>query len=132
LFEADALSLPLADESLDLITVAFGFRNFANYARGIEEIHRVLKPGGRLAILEFTTPPNRAFRTLYGFYSRRILPRIGGWISGSPEAYTYLPESVSRFPAAEALRDQIRSVGFKEVTFHYMTLGTVALHLAQR
>jgi demethylmenaquinone methyltransferase/2-methoxy-6-polyprenyl-1,4-benzoquinol methylase len=132
LFEADALSLPLADESLDLITVAFGFRNFANYTRGLAELRRVLKPGGTAAILEFTTPPNTVFRALYHFYSRRILPRLGGWISGSRDAYTYLPESVSRFPAAEQLRDQIHSAGFREVTFHYMTFGAVALHLAQK
>jgi demethylmenaquinone methyltransferase/2-methoxy-6-polyprenyl-1,4-benzoquinol methylase len=132
LFEADALSLPLADESLDLITVAFGFRNFANYRRGLEEFLRVLKPGGTAAILEFSTPPNAAFRGLYHFYSRRILPWLGGWISGSRDAYSYLPESVSRFPGAEQLGSEIRQAGFQDVVFRYMTFGAVALHLARK
>src|SRR6185295_6105191 len=99
-FEADALSLPLADLSLDLITVAFGFRNLANYQRGLEEMLRVLKPGGVAAILEFSQPPNRAFSALYGFFSTRVLPAIGGMISGSPDAYSYLPESIRKFPGA--------------------------------
>jgi len=86
-FEADALALPLASDSLDLITVAFGFRNLASYQRGLEEMLRVLKPGGVAALLEFSQPPNRAFAALYGFFSTRVLPKIGGMISGSPDAY---------------------------------------------
>src|SRR5260370_835464 len=83
----------------DLITCAFGFRNFANYRRGIAELLRALKPGGTAAILEFSTPPNPLFRAFYGFYSTRVLPFVGGMISGSKDAYTYLPESVKKFPA---------------------------------
>ena len=82
LFEADALDLPLPDASLDLVTVAFGFRNLANYQRGLEQLLRILKPGGLLAILEFSTPPNPLLSRLYGFYSRAILPTLGGWIDG--------------------------------------------------
>ena len=100
LFEADALRLPLADASLDLITVAFGFRNLANYGAGLAEMRRVLRPGGMAAVLEFSRPPNPAFAALYSFYSRRILPWIGGALSGSPDAYRYLPESVRKFPGA--------------------------------
>jgi len=132
LFEADALDLPLASESFDLITVAFGFRNLANYQRGLEEIKRVLKPGGTLAILEFSQPPKRLFAALYGFFSTRVLPVIGGWISGSREAYAYLPESIRKFPDAEDLSKAILAAGFSSVDFELMTAGAVALHLAEK
>jgi demethylmenaquinone methyltransferase / 2-methoxy-6-polyprenyl-1,4-benzoquinol methylase len=132
LFEADALRLPLADASLDLVTIAFGFRNLANYRQGLHELLRILKPGGSLAILEFSTPPNPALSRLYDFYSRAILPTIGGWISGSKEAYSYLPESVRKFPDAGELANQMRAAGFSNVRFHRMTAGIVALHLGQR
>lgn len=128
LFEADALRLPLADASFDLITVAFGFRNFANYRKGLEELRRILRPGGQLAILEFSQPPNPVFRTLYNWYSRRVLPRIGALISGSADAYTYLPESVRKFPGPHELAVQMRECGFVEVEFRHMTFGIVALH----
>jgi demethylmenaquinone methyltransferase/2-methoxy-6-polyprenyl-1,4-benzoquinol methylase len=131
-FEADALSLPLADASLDLITVAFGFRNLANYQRGLEEMLRVLKPGGVAAILEFSQPPNAAFRALYGFFSTSVLPRIGGMISGSPDAYTYLPESIRKFPGAGQLAEEMRQAGFSRVEFERMTSGAVALHLGRK
>ena len=132
LFEADALSLPLGDSSLDLITCSFGFRNFANYRKGIAELYRVLRPGGTAAILEFSTPPNAAFRSVYNFYSLQILPRIGALISGRRDAYTYLPESVRKFPGPEALAADFRAAGFSDVTFDRLTFGIVALHLARK
>lgn len=132
LFEGDALQLPVRDGWLDLITIAFGFRNLANYRAGLMELRRALKPGGTLAILEFSTPPNRVLADLYDFYSRAILPTIGGMISGSREAYTYLPESVRKFPDAPELAEQIREAGFMNVRFERMTAGIVALHLADR
>lgn len=132
LFEADALRLPLAGASLDLVTVAFGFRNLANYQQGLREMLRVLKPGGTAAILEFSTPPNALLARLYNFYSRAILPTIGGWISGSKEAYSYLPESVRKFPSAQELAEQMRGAGFANVRFERMTAGIVALHLGDR
>ena len=127
-FEADALRLPLRDHSLDLVTMAFGFRNLANYEAGLEEIGRVLRPGGLLAILEFSQPPNPAFAALYNFYSRRVLPWIGGAISGSREAYAYLPESVRKFPNASDLAGRMHAAGFAEVKFEYLSAGIVALH----
>ena len=127
--EADALQLPLASHTLDLITVAFGFRNFANYQTGLREMQRVLKPGGMLAILEFSTPPNPVFRSLYNFYSRSILPVIGGALSGSRDAYTYLPDSVRKFPAAENLAAEMEAAGYTRVRFERLTFGIVALHL---
>ncbi|MDQ6708428.1 MAG: bifunctional demethylmenaquinone methyltransferase/2-methoxy-6-polyprenyl-1,4-benzoquinol methylase UbiE [Acidobacteriota bacterium] len=129
LFEADALRLPLADGSLDLITIAFGFRNLANYQRGLEELRRVLRSGGMVAILEFSQPPNRAFAQIYRLYSRHILPLIGGALSGSRDAYSYLPESVRKFPSAEELARQMMGAGFHNVGFERMTGGIVALHL---
>ena len=131
LFESDALTLPLRDASLDLITVAFGLRNLANYESGLAEMRRVLGPGGMAAILEFSQPPNAAFAALYNFYARRILPWIGGLISGSRDAYTYLPESVRKFPAAPELAAMMRRAGFAEVRFEYLTGGIVALHIGR-
>ena len=128
LFEADALALPMASESLDLITIAFGFRNLANYRKGLEELLRVLKPGGVVAILEFSQPNNRAFAAAYGFFSTQMLPFIGGLISGSRDAYSYLPESIRKFPTAEELSEEMRSAGFRRVEFERMTAGAVALH----
>ena len=129
LFEADALRLPLADASLDLITVAFGFRNLANYEAGLREMRRVLRGGGVAAILEFSQPPNRLFGALYTFYSRRVLPVIGGALSGSRDAYTYLPESVRKFPVAEELAAMMQTAGFVRIGFERLTGGIVALHL---
>lgn len=132
LFEADALALPLADGSLDLITIAFGFRNLANYENGMKELLRVLKPGGVAAILEFSKPTNPVFAGLYGFFSGTVLPWIGGLISGSREAYSYLPESIGKFPGADDLAAQMRQAGFSHVEFERMTGGAVALHLARK
>jgi demethylmenaquinone methyltransferase/2-methoxy-6-polyprenyl-1,4-benzoquinol methylase len=127
--EADALMLPVRDASLDLVTIAFGFRNFVNYRRGLDELLRILKPGGTAAILEFSQPTGRVFGSLYGFFSRCVLPRVGGLISGSPDAYSYLPESIGKFPGAEELAAQMREAGFADVEFDRMTGGAVALHI---
>lgn len=130
--EADALGLPFADSTFDLVTTAFGFRNLANYAAGLREIQRVLKPGGAVAILEFTEPPDTLLGNLYRWYFCRILPRLGAWLSGDKHAYTYLPKSVSRFFQPAELSALLTSVGYHSPTFHRWTLGTVALHTATR
>jgi demethylmenaquinone methyltransferase/2-methoxy-6-polyprenyl-1,4-benzoquinol methylase len=129
LFEADALALPLPDHSVDLITIAFGFRNLANYAAGLREMLRVLRHGGMAAILEFSQPPNRLFAALYSFYSGRILPALGGLISGDRDAYHYLPGSVRKFPNPDELAEQMRRAGFAKVDCERMTGGIVALHV---
>jgi demethylmenaquinone methyltransferase/2-methoxy-6-polyprenyl-1,4-benzoquinol methylase len=131
LFEADAMQLPVRDASLDLITVAFGFRNLTNYDAGLREMRRVLRPGGMAAILEFSQPGNSAFAALYKFYSRRILPHLGGLITGAPDAYRYLPESIQKFPDADGLADAMRRAGFNSVSYEGLTGGSVALHLGQ-
>ena len=123
---------PLFAGSLDLITVAFGFRNLTNYGHGLEELARVLKPGGVLAILEFSQPTNRLFAGLYGFFSARVLPWVGGMISGSRDAYSYLPESIKKFPGAEGLAEQMQAAGFASVEFERLTFGAVALHIAKK
>lgn len=131
-YEADALRLPFADGSFDLVTSAFGFRNLANYEAGLREIYRVLKPGATLAILEFTEPPAGFLGGLYRWYFRRVLPLIGGWLSGDRAAYTYLPASVSRFFGPQELAFLLQTVGYSEVGFRVWTFGTVALHTAIR
>jgi demethylmenaquinone methyltransferase/2-methoxy-6-polyprenyl-1,4-benzoquinol methylase len=128
LFEADALALPVADHVFDAISIAFGFRNLANYEAGLCELHRVLKPGGMLAILEFSHPQGPIMKTAYGFYSRVVLPVIGSLISGAPGAYAYLPESIRKFPRAPELRSMMNNAGFVETRFELLTGGIAALH----
>ena len=130
--EADALALPFADESFDLVTTAFGFRNLANYRAGLAEFRRVLRPGGSLAILEFSEPRSALFGSLFGFYFRRVLPRIGGIISGNAGAYGYLPRSVRRFPQPPELARWMEEAGFTKVSFERWTGGIVALHTGER
>jgi demethylmenaquinone methyltransferase / 2-methoxy-6-polyprenyl-1,4-benzoquinol methylase len=131
LVEADALSLPLGDASLDLITIAFGFRNLANYRTGLSEMRRVLRPGGALAILEFSQPPNKGFAALYNWYSRRVLPLIGAALSGVSDAYRYLPESVRKFPEPKALAAMMGDNGFAAIEWEYLTFGIVTLHIGR-
>src|SRR5262249_7532570 len=126
--ESDALQLPFANESFDLVTAAFGFRNLANYEAGLREMQRVLKPGSTIGILEFTEPPAGFFGDFYRWYFRKILPKVGGAISGDAAAYKYLPTSVSRFFRPEELCELMRSVDLKNVEATVWTGGTVALH----
>lgn len=130
--EADALQLPLGSASLDAIAISFGFRNLTNYRGGLVELHRVLKPGGTLAILEFSHPTNFFMRLAYGFYSKVFLPLIGALISGSREAYTYLPDSIRRFPKAAQLRQLMEANGFAKTKVHLLTGSIAALHVGTR
>jgi demethylmenaquinone methyltransferase/2-methoxy-6-polyprenyl-1,4-benzoquinol methylase len=131
-FEADALRLPFADASFDVVTTAFGFRNLANYEAGLREIQRVLKPGGTIAILEFTEPPDGLLGDFYRWYFCKVLPKIGGLISGEQAAYKYLPNSVARFFRPPELARLMTAVGYNSVDYRVWTLGTVALHAAIR
>jgi demethylmenaquinone methyltransferase/2-methoxy-6-polyprenyl-1,4-benzoquinol methylase len=124
--EADALHLPMADASLDLITTAFGFRNLANYQAGLEEFSRLLAPGGEVGILDFSEPGGMVGK-LYAFYFRRVLPAVGMWLSGDRGAYGYLPESVKRFPAPEAMLAMMRQAGFADVQWTPYSFGIVGL-----
>jgi len=129
--EADALSLPFADARFDLVATAFGFRNLANYAEGLRELRRVLKAGGSLAILEFAEPRGALFRHGFDFYFHRVLPAIGAAISGNASAYTYLPNSVARFPPPSELLKLMEVSGFSGVDFETWTGGIVTLHTGQ-
>lgn len=129
---ADALCLPLPDASCAGAMVGFGVRNLASLDGGLGELARVLAPGGRLAILEFTTPAWQPFRGAYLFYFRRVLPAIGRMISGHGSAYEYLPASVLAFPSPSELADRIRRAGFRDVRWERWTGGIVALHTAVR
>ena len=130
--EADTLALPFPDAILDLVTLAFGFRNLASYARGLEEIRRVLKPRGLLAILEFSEVRGMLFGPLFRFYFRNLLPRIGTWVSGVPGPYQYLHDSVAKFPNQQALADLLNAQGFRNVRYVNFTGGIAALHLAEK
>jgi demethylmenaquinone methyltransferase/2-methoxy-6-polyprenyl-1,4-benzoquinol methylase len=125
----DALALPLADASMDAVTIAFGFRNLTDRARGLGEIRRVLRPGGRLFVLEFSQP-QAWFRPTYYFYLRRILPRLAARVTGDRSAYDYLGGSIGTFPGHATLADEIRRAGFSRVDAVRMTFGIVALHEA--
>jgi demethylmenaquinone methyltransferase/2-methoxy-6-polyprenyl-1,4-benzoquinol methylase len=126
--EGDAMELPFADGSFDAVTIAFGLRNLPNYASGLKEFRRVLKPTGKLAILECSSPSVPGFREVYKLYFERILPHIGGMISGNRGAYTYLPNSVSKFPDKETLMAMMNDAGFTNVGFQSLTGGTAAIH----
>ncbi|HUZ47482.1 MAG TPA: bifunctional demethylmenaquinone methyltransferase/2-methoxy-6-polyprenyl-1,4-benzoquinol methylase UbiE [Terriglobia bacterium] len=130
--EADSLHLPFGDASVDAVTIAFGFRNLANYRRGLEEMHRVVRPGGMVAILEFSHVEWPVFGPLFRAYFRRVLPAIGSWISGVRGPYQYLPDSVSRFPDQESLAQLLREAGFTNVRYRNFTGGVAALHVAKR
>jgi demethylmenaquinone methyltransferase/2-methoxy-6-polyprenyl-1,4-benzoquinol methylase len=132
LIEADALVLPFGDGSFDGVTIAFGLRNLASMEVGFKELLRVLKPGGSLAVLEFSRPNTWVLRSLFSIYFTKVLPVFGGLISGSKSAYQYLPESVARFPGQEELASIMRQAGFEEVTFQNLTGGIAALHVGTR
>lgn len=129
--QGDGLALPLADASVDAVTISFGLRNLADRDRGLREMRRVLRPGGRLFVLEFSQP-HAWFRPLYFFYLKNILPRIAGFVTGDKAAYDYLNNTISAFPGRAALAGEIRAAGFSSVAASGMTFCCVALHEAAR
>ena len=126
---APAEALPLPDGEFDAVSVAFGLRNVPDRLRALREMCRVLRPGGRAVILEFTTPPGRLFRRLYLWYFHRVLPRIGRLVSGHATAYAFLPASVADFPHPEGLSAWMREAGFPDVSYRLLTAGIVAIHV---
>ncbi|HEY6332425.1 MAG TPA: bifunctional demethylmenaquinone methyltransferase/2-methoxy-6-polyprenyl-1,4-benzoquinol methylase UbiE [Blastocatellia bacterium] len=132
LLEGDALSTPFKADQFDAVSIAFGLRNLDNLTGGLQEIYRILKPGGRAAILEFSKPVVPLFRGLFQFYFGFVLPPIGNAVSGSGFAYTYLHSSVQEFPGQEVLATTMRGVGFSPVTYYNLTGGVAALHLGDK
>lgn len=132
LIEGDVLHLPFPDNRFDAVTNAFGLRNLEQVESGLREMHRVLKPGGRAAILEFSRPIFPLLREAFGFYFTKILPRIGALVSGSRQAYTYLPASVSQFPDQKRLAGMMHDAGFVDVTYRNLSAGIAALHLGTK
>jgi len=129
---ADALRLPFPDEEFRGVIIGFGLRNLADFDAGLREMARVLEPGGRLVVLEFTVPPGRVFRGLYHAYFHHVLPRVGAWISGQAPAARYLPDSVSRFPRSGELAELMAAAGFERVRYRYLARGIAALHVGYK
>lgn len=130
---ADVLHLPFEDGAFDAATVAFGVRNFQDLAAGLSELGRVLRPGGRLLVLEFSRPPNTLVRGVYETYSMLVLPMIGNLVSGGADnAYAYLPRSVQAFPDPKRLAGLLEGAGFARVDVHPLTFGIATIHLATR
>jgi demethylmenaquinone methyltransferase / 2-methoxy-6-polyprenyl-1,4-benzoquinol methylase len=130
--EGDALELPFSDSTFEAATIAFGLRNLTSVETGFKELLRVLKPGGRVVVLEFSKSTTPVLRTVFRIYFTKILPMLGGLISGSRSAYEYLPDSVGRFPDQEALARLMTQAGFEGVGFQNLTGGIAALHFGTR
>ena len=130
--QANSMSLPFADSEFDAAMVAFGVRNFEDLSKGITEIHRVLKAGGNLYVLEFSIPSRFPMRNLYRFYFRKVLPFVGGIVSGSKSAYTYLPESVFAFPEKEKFVEIMANAGFKNCSYKRLTFGVASIYIGSK
>lgn len=128
--EADTQDLPFEDDTFQVVSVAFGLRNVADTDQGLREMVRVCRPGGRVAVLEFSMPTFAPVRAVYGWYFRNVLPKVGQWLAkNEEEAYAYLPESVGQFPTGEALAERMRAAGLAEVRFHPLTFGVATLYV---
>lgn len=130
--QANSMNLPFADSEFDAAMVAFGVRNFEDLSKGIAEIHRVLKNGGNLYVLEFSMPSKFPMRNLYRFYFRKVLPFVGGIVSGSKSAYTYLPESVFAFPEKEKFVEIMANAGFKNCNYKRLTFGVASIYVGSK
>ena len=132
IMQADALCLPFKDQSFDIVTVAFGVRNFEDLEKGLREIQRVLKSDGKILVLEFGQPNSLFFGSLYSFYSKYLMPLIGGAISGNRKAYEYLPETASHFPCAEKFESILKSCGFTAARHKTLTGGIAYAYCAEK
>ena len=132
LVQADALALPFRDETFDAVTVAFGLRNMASWEKALDEIHRVLRPGGLLVVLDFSLPPRGPLREIYRAYLHHVLPRIAGWTTGCVEAYEYLGESIEAFPRGSGMAALIESRSFHCELPNKMCFGVVSLYAARK
>ena len=132
LLQGDVMDLPFANDTFDAVTIAYGLRNLSNWTEGIAELRRVLRPGGRLVILEFPPPPEGVLGYVFRFYFLRVLPLVGGWISGSREAYDYLPSSVLAFPRPPELAQLMVEAGFTGVRYRLQSYGVSAIFTGEK
>lgn len=130
--QGDAEGISCASGCFDAVMVGFGVRNLTHLKKGLAEMHRVLKPGGKLMCLEFSTPPSRLFGRLYDFYSFSIIPWLGKIFAGTREVYAYLPESIRNFPLADELSAVLREIGFLEVAYRRLTFGVAVIHIGRK
>lgn len=131
--EADAMRIPLGNDQFDIVCVAFGLRNVAETDAGLSEMTRVCKPGGKVAVLEFSTPQWQPFKAIYGWYFRNVLPKIGQWLArNTKSAYNYLPESVGEFPQGEELTGMMGKAGLSEARFMPLTFGVATLYVGTK
>ena len=128
----DCLDLRFADDSFDLLTIAYGVRNFEDLEKGFREFYRILKPGGVCMILELSRPENRLVRLGYDLYSRTLIPLVGRMVSKDHRAYSYLPQSIAAMPPRRRIAEMLREAGFKDVTFKSLTLGVVTYYLGEK
>ncbi len=126
--QADAEKLPFADHSFDCVSIAFGLRNVTRKEEALKSIYRVLKPGGRLLVLEFSKPTSAALEKVYDRYSFDLLPKMGKWVTGDADSYRYLAESIRKHPDQENLKSMMQEAGFNQVSYSNLTGGVVALH----
>ena len=130
--QIDAQYLPFEDNTFDLITIAFGLRNVTNKEKALQSIHKALKPGGKLVVLEFSRPQNEAFREIYDLFSFEVIPKIGELIAQTEESYRYLAESIRMHPVQEELKEMMEDSGFTKCKFDNLTNGVVAIHSGQK
>ena len=128
----DAQNIPYENNAYDVVTMAYGIRNIPDRQRALQEIYRVLKPGGALVCLEFSTPPNAAWRKLYNFYLKHLIPFWGGLITGKKEGFVYLAKSIKAFPNQQGLANLMSNAGFKNVSWKNYTGGIAAVHVAYK
>lgn len=131
LIAADGMNLPFQDGSFDVLTVAFGLRNMASWPEALKEMRRVLKPNGRLFVLDFSLPTLPLIRPAYLFYLKRIMPRIAGWITSERAAYEYLCSSIERFPSGKQMEALMQECGYRRITTHRLSLGIASLYEAE-
>ncbi len=130
--QADALQLPIKDNCFDALTVSFGVRNFENTLQGLKECHRVLSPKGTLAVLEFGQPSHKLWGALYAFYSKHLMPAIGGLLTGNRHAYTYLPETSANFPCGENFEALLKEAGFEVESTKSLFGGIAFIYVAKK
>lgn len=132
LLQGDGLCLPLSDNTFGAVTVAFGVRNFENTQKGLAEIYRVLKPGGKVVILEFGQPYLPGFKQVFQLYSKWVMPLVGGLLTGNREAYQYLPETSSTFPCRENFTSLLTSLGFELAKYHALSFGVAYIYVGRK